>query len=73
MSQLIAPYALGVVPKASGLVEPTFQVENFSLELKESSGVSNIKPTTEYHDIGIKTKETEGGTCLICKCNFFLV
>ncbi|CAL9759218.1 unnamed protein product [Musa acuminata subsp. burmannicoides] len=62
---LIAPYALGVVPKASGLVEPTFQVENFSLELKESSGVSNIKPTTEYHDIGIKTKETEGGTCLI--------
>ncbi|KAJ8497601.1 hypothetical protein OPV22_008153 [Ensete ventricosum] len=62
---LIAPYALGVVPKASGLVEPTFQVENFSVELKESSGISNIKPTTEYHEIVIKTKETEGGTCLI--------
>ncbi|WOL12970.1 katanin p80 WD40 repeat-containing subunit [Canna indica] len=62
---LIAPYALGVVPKVNGIAEPTYvHGEDHSLELKESSIKSNITPTCEYEEIGTKTKELEKGPCL---------
>lgn len=55
--QLIAPYALGVVPKVSVPVESTFiNGENHSLELKESDAKSNTKPMSE----------SEIGTMSIC-------
>ncbi|KAG6520606.1 hypothetical protein ZIOFF_017665 [Zingiber officinale] len=62
---LIAPYALGVVPKVNVTVEPTYvQGEIHSLELTDISKKSNTTPTSEYQEIGVKTKETKKGSFL---------
>ncbi|XP_074563691.1 katanin p80 WD40 repeat-containing subunit B1 homolog KTN80.3-like isoform X2 [Curcuma longa] len=62
---LIAPYALGVVPKVNVAVEPTYvQGEIHSPELTNISKKSNTTPTSEYQEIGGKTKESKKGPFL---------
>ncbi|XP_042399904.1 katanin p80 WD40 repeat-containing subunit B1 homolog KTN80.2-like isoform X2 [Zingiber officinale] len=62
---LIAPYALGVVPKVNVAVEPTYiHGEIHSMKSTDISMIPNIIPTSECLETGVKTKESQGGAFL---------